>query len=164
MTLRRIHEYLDRIEEAVVDEVRPARRGVALLTPSLPLVWQLNALRVEDTTAGPADLVEEADRMLGDLGTRKLVPRRGARSPSDPAAHHHGVERLPALVMVRDRPPERRVAEKSGGEIDRRAAPRAWPRFGASSRLAGKRKPSTSWRPWTSVSIARRPRATSAHP
>jgi GNAT superfamily N-acetyltransferase len=122
MTLRRIHEYLDRIEEAVVDEIRPARCGVALLTPSLPLVWQLNALRVEDTTAGPADLVKEADRMLGDLGHRKLVvhdAELGRRLIRPLTATGWNVFRL--LVMVRDRPPERRVAEKSGAEIDRRA-------------------------------------------
>jgi GNAT superfamily N-acetyltransferase len=122
MTLRRILEYLDRIEEAVVDEVRPVRRGVALLTPSLPLVWQLNALRVEDTAAGPADLVEEADRVLGDLGHRKLVvhdAELGRRLIRPLTTTGWNVFRL--LVMVRDRPAERRVAERSGAEIDRRA-------------------------------------------
>ena len=42
-----------RTEEAVVDEVRPLPHGTALLTPSLPLVWQLNAVRVEDPAAEP---------------------------------------------------------------------------------------------------------------
>ena len=48
MTLERIVGYLRQTEEAIVDEVRPMRHATALLTPSLPLVWQLNAVRVED--------------------------------------------------------------------------------------------------------------------
>jgi GNAT superfamily N-acetyltransferase len=122
MSLRRILEYLDLIEEAVVDEVRPVRSGVALLTPSLPLVWQLNALRVDDTTAGPADLVKQADRVFGDLGHRKLVvhdAELGRRLIRPLTTTGWNVFRL--LVMVRDRPAERRVAEKSGAEVDRRA-------------------------------------------
>ena len=121
MTLARIRRFLDRLEERVVDEVRPARHGVALLTPSLPLVWQLNALRVEDPAAGPAALVEEADRALADLGHRKLVvhdAELGVRLARPLAATGWNVLRL--LVMVRDRPPERAVARGAGAEVDRR--------------------------------------------
>jgi len=121
MTLARIHAYLDRLEEAVVDEVRQGRHGVALLTPSLPLVWQLNALRVEDLAAGPAALVGEADRALADLGHRKLVvhdAELGGRLARPLAATGWNVLRL--LVMVRDRPPERGVARGAGAEVDRR--------------------------------------------
>jgi ribosomal protein S18 acetylase RimI-like enzyme len=121
MTLARIRGFLDRLEEDVVDEVHPARHGVALLTPSLPLVWQLNALRVEDPAAGPAALVEEADRALADLGHRKLVvhdAELGVRLARPLAATGWNVLRL--LVMVRDRPPERAVARGEGAEVDRR--------------------------------------------
>jgi ribosomal protein S18 acetylase RimI-like enzyme len=121
MTLARIHGYLDRLEEKVADEVRPARHGVALLTPSLPLVWQLNALRVEDPAAGPTALIEEADRELADLGHRKLVVHDaglGGRLARPLAATGWNVLRL--IVMVRDRPPERAVARGAGAEVDRR--------------------------------------------
>ena len=120
MSLARIQAYLDRLEEAVVDEVRPARHGVALLSPSLPLVWQLNALRVEDPTAGPEALVDEADRVLADLGHRKLVvhdAELGRRLTRPLAAAGWNAVRL--LVMVRDRAPERQVAEGAGAEVDR---------------------------------------------
>jgi GNAT superfamily N-acetyltransferase len=120
MTLARIHEYLDRLDEGVVDEVRPARHGVALLTPSLPLVWQLNALRVEDPAAGPAALVDEADRALAELGHRKLVvhdAELGRRLTRPLTATGWNVLRL--LVMVRDRAPERAVAQNAGAEVDR---------------------------------------------
>ena len=52
MSLDRIVAYLRRTEEAIVDEVRQLPHVTALLTPSLPLVWQLNAVRVEDPAAG----------------------------------------------------------------------------------------------------------------
>ena len=71
--LPRIVDYLRRTDEAIVDEVRPMRHGTALLTPSLPLVWQLNAVRVDDVTAGPEALVAAAEEALGDAGHRKLV-------------------------------------------------------------------------------------------
>jgi GNAT superfamily N-acetyltransferase len=121
MTLDRIHGYLDRVEEAVVDEVKPARHGRALLTPSLPLVWQLNALRVEDPDAHPEALAREAESVLGDLAHRKLVvhdARLGRRLERSLAAAGWNVLRL--LVMVRDRPPQRSVVDGAGGEVDRR--------------------------------------------
>lgn len=120
MTLARIHEYLDTLEDAVVDEVRPGRYGAALLTPSLPLVWQLNALRVEDPAAGPAELVDEADRELAELGHRKLVvhdAELGERLARPLAAIGWNVLRL--LVMVRARAPERAIPEGAGAEVDR---------------------------------------------
>ena len=40
MSLDRIIEYLRRTDAAIVDEVRPLGQATALLTPSLPLVWQ----------------------------------------------------------------------------------------------------------------------------
>ena len=73
MTLERIVAYLSRTEERIVDEVRPMGHVTALLTPSLPLVWQLNAVRVEDHGADVAELKASADRALGHAAHRKLV-------------------------------------------------------------------------------------------
>jgi ribosomal protein S18 acetylase RimI-like enzyme len=119
-SLERIVAYLRRTEEAVVDEVRPTEHGKALLTPSLPLVWQLNAVRVEDPGAAPEAVVAEADEVLGDAGHRKLVahdPDLGARLAPALAADGWNVYRL--LVMVRDRPPERSVRQGAGAEVGR---------------------------------------------
>jgi GNAT superfamily N-acetyltransferase len=118
--LRRITAHLRRADEAAVDEVVPTRHGKALLTPSLPLVWQLNAVRVEDPDAGPGELAAEAEEVLGDAGHRKLVvhdPAHGARLAPPFAGDGWNVYRL--LVMVRDRPRERPVPPGAGGEVDR---------------------------------------------
>jgi GNAT superfamily N-acetyltransferase len=118
--LRRITAHLRRADEAAVDEVVPTRHGQALLTPSLPLVWQLNAVRVEDPDAGPREVAAEAEEVLGDAGHRKLLvhdPSHGARLAPALAAGGWNVYRL--LVMVRDRPPERSLPPGAGGEVDR---------------------------------------------
>jgi ribosomal protein S18 acetylase RimI-like enzyme len=103
-----------------VDEVRPTRHGRALLTPSLPLVWQLNAVRIEDPDVTPQAAAAEAEAVLGEAGHRKLVlhdPDAGARIAPELAADGWNVFRL--LVLVRDRPPERPVEEGAGAEVDR---------------------------------------------
>jgi ribosomal protein S18 acetylase RimI-like enzyme len=51
--LSRAYEFLAAIDERTVDEVRPWSAGTALLTPSLPRVWDANYLRVEQS--GPLD-------------------------------------------------------------------------------------------------------------
>jgi GNAT superfamily N-acetyltransferase len=119
--LERILAYLRRSDEAVVDEVRPTEHGTALLTPSLPLVWQLNAVRAEDPGAGPDTMAAEAERALAHAGHRKLVAHDeelGAGLAPELAAAGWNVYRL--LVMVRDRPPGRRVRPGAGAEVDRK--------------------------------------------
>lgn len=120
MTLERIVDYLSRIEERIVDEVRPMGQVTALLTPSLPLVWQLNAVRVEDHGADVAELKASADRALGHAAHRKLVihdEKLGGRLAPLLAGEGWNVYRL--LVMVRDREPERTAAPGAGGEVQR---------------------------------------------
>jgi GNAT superfamily N-acetyltransferase len=116
----RILAHLRRVDEGAVDEVVPTDHGRALLTPSLPLVWALNAVSVEDTSAGAEALAEEAEEVLGHAGHRKLFvddPRQGARLAPALAADGWNVYRL--LVMVRDRAAERPFRPGSGAEVDR---------------------------------------------
>ena len=118
--LPRITAHLRRADEAAVDELVPTRHGKALLTPSLPLVWQLNAVRAEDPDAGPDELAAEAEEVLGNAGHRKLVVHdaaHGARLAPRLAADGWNVYRL--LVMVRDRPAELPVRQGAGAEVDR---------------------------------------------
>ena len=52
---------------------RRTAHGTALLTPSLPLVWQVNAIRVEDAGADADELAEEADEVQAAFAHRKVV-------------------------------------------------------------------------------------------
>jgi GNAT superfamily N-acetyltransferase len=136
--MERILGHLRRADEAAVDEVRPTAHGKALLTPSLPLVWALNAVIVEDPAAGPEALVAEAEEALGDAGHRKLLvddPQQGARLTPALAADGWNVYRL--LVMVRDRPAVRRATPGAGAEVDRET--------GASTLAAFRREQPFGW-------------------
>jgi GNAT superfamily N-acetyltransferase len=130
MTLDTIVSYLRRTEEAIVDEVRPLGGVTALLTPTLPLVWQLNAVRVEDPEASPAELITAAEDALPHVSHRKLVVHDqevGMRLA--PALSRAGWNVYRLLVMVRDRTPERSVAPGAGGEVDRASGARALAAF-----------------------------------
>jgi GNAT superfamily N-acetyltransferase len=130
MSLDRIVSYLRRTEEAIVDEVRPLRHATALLTPSLPLVWQLNAVRLEDGDAGPRELVAVAEEALGHASHRKLVvhdEELGARL--SPALSRDGWNVYRLLVMVRDHPPERTAAPDAAAEVDRDTGAKALAAF-----------------------------------
>jgi ribosomal protein S18 acetylase RimI-like enzyme len=130
MSFDRIVHFLRRVGEAVVDEVRPLDGATALLTPALPLVWELNAVRVEDRDAGAGVVIAAAEEALGHVSHRKLVVQdqeQGARLAPELSRSGWNVYRL--LVMVRDRPPERHVVPGVGGEVDRETGARALAAF-----------------------------------
>jgi GNAT superfamily N-acetyltransferase len=130
MSLERIVDYLRRTEEAIVDDVHAVAHGTALLTPSLPLVWQLNAVRVEELDAPADELLAVVEDALGHASHRKLVvhdEKAGARLAPLLANEGWNVYRL--LVMVRDRPSERSAAPGVGVEVDRATGARALAAF-----------------------------------
>jgi GNAT superfamily N-acetyltransferase len=136
--LDRIAAFLDASEEAVCDEARPSRSGTALLSPSLPRVWQLNALRVEDPGAGAEEVAAEADELLGELPHRQLfVPdaEHGARLAPPLARAGWNATRL--VVMVRRRDADRPAAPGLGAEVSRRAGAAALAAFRREQPLDG---------------------------
>jgi GNAT superfamily N-acetyltransferase len=119
-TLGRVKGFLHETGERVCDERRRTPHGVALLTPSLPLVWQLNAIRVDDPDPSPAALMAEADELLATVAHRKLVVHDealGARLAPALTAQGWNASRL--LVMVRRRPPDRPPEAGLAAEVSR---------------------------------------------
>lgn len=128
--IERVHAFLRAADERVCDELRAARHGTALVTEELPLVWALNALRVEDAGAGALELEREAERLQGHLGHRKLVvydERAGTALAPDLAARGWRVYRL--LVMARRRPSEKAVPADLAAEASRPVAAEALAAF-----------------------------------
>jgi GNAT superfamily N-acetyltransferase len=116
----RIHQFLRHSEEGVCDQVERTPHGTALLTPSLPLVWQVNAIRVEDPDASPKALAAEADAVQAGFGHRKLVVHDealGARLAKDFEKAGWNVFRV--LIMLRRREPDREPGPAAGGEVSR---------------------------------------------
>jgi ribosomal protein S18 acetylase RimI-like enzyme len=115
-----IRTFLRDTSERVCDETLRTDHGVAMLSPSLPLVWQLNALFVDDSAAGAVELAAEAEELQRGLGHRKLVvhdEELGARLAPDLAAEGWNVFRL--LIMVRRRPPDRGAEPGRAAEVSR---------------------------------------------
>jgi GNAT superfamily N-acetyltransferase len=119
-SLERIRRFLRETDEKVCDERRLTRSGLALITPSLPLVWQLNAIRIDDPQAEPAAVEAEAEELLAGFAHRKLVAHHedlGARLT--PALTARGWNATRLLVMVRRRPPDRPPEPGLGAEVSR---------------------------------------------
>ena len=118
--IERIHRYFRHAEEGVCDEVARTAHGTALLTPSLPLVWQVNAIRVEDPGASAPELAAEADEVMGAFDHRKFVvqdEKLGARLV--PGFEKLGWNVFRVLIMLRRRPPDRAPEPRAAGEVSR---------------------------------------------
>jgi GNAT superfamily N-acetyltransferase len=116
--LAQILHFLRRTEEAVCDEVLPTPHGAAMLTPSLPLVWQLNAIHVDDPETDAGALMREADEIQHGLAHRKLVvhdQELGERLA--PLLELEGWNVFRLLVMVQRRAPER--GGRAAAEVER---------------------------------------------
>jgi GNAT superfamily N-acetyltransferase len=121
--LQRTLRFLLATDELTADRTVPWERGTALVTPSLPDVWDSSYLRVE---RGPgldaAALAAAADRVLGGAGVRHRAAavtahEDAARLGGGLAARGWREERL--LVMVLRGTPRRRPGAPRVEEVDR---------------------------------------------
>ncbi len=115
-----IHRFLRHTDAALCDELVWTPHGTAMVTPTLPLVWQLNAIFVSDPEASPSALMVDAERFQGGLSHRKLVVHDdalGARLAPALSAEGWNVFRL--MVMVRRHEPDPRPSTAPAAEIGR---------------------------------------------
>lgn len=110
----------DTICAARCDRAEPFELGVAILTPSLPLVHDLNFLRVHEPAApvtGPA-LVAAAERLLGGAGLRfRCASLAGAGGPAAAEAlAAAGWEPAELVTMALRRAPDRPAPDRPRAE------------------------------------------------
>ena len=118
--IERIHRYFRYAEEGVCDEVAKTAHGTALLTPSLPLVWQVNAIRIEDPDTDADELAAEAEVIQAAFGHRKILAHDeevGARLA--PGFEKLGWNVFRVLIMIRRRPADQPPEPGTGGEVSR---------------------------------------------
>ena len=108
--LERSLAFLEAQKRAVADRSEAVEGGIALVTESLPRVWDLNLLVADpDTDAGARQLADEADRVYGaaGLGFRKVIVRdeaAGEELASGFAALGWTVESSAVMVHSGERP------------------------------------------------------------
>jgi predicted GNAT family acetyltransferase len=71
--LERAFAFEEALQDAAVDRVESIALGKALFTDSLPAVWSLNFLRVEDVGPSAEEIAGEAERLQGGLAHRRVT-------------------------------------------------------------------------------------------
>jgi GNAT superfamily N-acetyltransferase len=113
-----------RLLQAVADEVEELPFGLALRTPSLPAVHNLNRLQVVGPHPGltVTDLVAQLDAHVGAAFADVLVEDDATAARLEPAFRADGFETGRELVMIltggADRPPGDRVQEVGPDVLD----------------------------------------------
>ena len=128
----RIRAFLRATEDSVCDEARPTAHGTALITLSLPAVWQLNALRVEHGDAPAREVAAQAEELQAGLLHRKLlVPDENLGERLAPELNGMGWKATLLVVMALRRAADRPPVRGGGEEVDRRAGAAALAAFRA---------------------------------
>jgi GNAT superfamily N-acetyltransferase len=103
---------------ATADAVRPIEAGLVVSTPSLPMVWAVNQLRVAEASTF-ARLLDLADNQLAGFDYRQIAVEHQATGPGLEEAFRAAgwkVERDVVMVLSgpADRPAETDVVEDAG--------------------------------------------------
>jgi predicted GNAT family acetyltransferase len=112
----------DALLEAVAERIEPGPLGSAVFTDSLPMVWSLNLLRVEQVGASAEEIAAEAERLQGGAGLehrRVVIGDDSAGRALEEGFTALGWKPDVFLFMVPRREPARAVDTGSVVEIER---------------------------------------------
>jgi GNAT superfamily N-acetyltransferase len=122
--LARASAFEEALRAAAVERLVPFRFGMALFNDSLPRVWSLNVLRVDDPSARADELAAEAERVQGEAGLRHrrvLVTNAEAGQRLEPHFKELGWKTDAFLFMAPGRDPSRDIDTSAAAEVDREA-------------------------------------------
>jgi GNAT superfamily N-acetyltransferase len=122
--LKRAVSFEDALRERCAERIVPFRFGRALFNDTLPLVWDLNVLRIEEPDGATVEtLVAEADRLHGEAGhSHRRVAIGDDEAGSRLADGFHALGwRVDQFVVMGWRGPGERLADASATveEVDR---------------------------------------------
>jgi RimJ/RimL family protein N-acetyltransferase/ribosomal protein S18 acetylase RimI-like enzyme len=121
--LDRIHDFRQRLQEAVAERRVPSPHGIGLFCDSIPIVYDANYLRVE-TLAPAGELEAEADRLMERFWHRRVITdAEGDAIAKDFAAR--GWTQSTHLIMGHVREPDRVVDTSCVREVPFAALERA---------------------------------------
>jgi len=108
--------------EAVAERIEPTPLGRAVFTDSLPVVWSLNLLEVEQAGASAEEIAAEAERIQGSAGLehrRVVIREESAGRALEEGFTALGWKPDVFLFMVPRREPDRRVDTSGVVEVAR---------------------------------------------
>jgi predicted GNAT family acetyltransferase len=120
--LARAFAFEDALHDAAVDRVEPIPLGTALFTDSLPVVWSLNFLRIEEQSAAAEEIAAEAERLQGGAGLehrRVSIEDEAAGRALEPGFIGLGWKPDVFLFMVPRREPNRTIGTSEVVEVSR---------------------------------------------
>jgi RimJ/RimL family protein N-acetyltransferase/predicted GNAT family acetyltransferase len=113
--LDRIHDFRRRLQEAVAERRVPTPHGVGLFCDSLPVVYDVNYLRI-DRLAPAAELEAEADLLMQRFWHRRvIIDARGGKLAGEFA--ELGWTRSTHVIMAHRREPNRVVDTRHISEV-----------------------------------------------
>jgi GNAT superfamily N-acetyltransferase len=110
--LERASAFEERVRDACAERLVPSRLGTGVFNDSLPRVWSLNVLRVEQADAGAEEIAAEAERLQGEAGLahrRVLVSGQSAGRALEQGFAGLGWKTDAFLFMAHRREPARPV-------------------------------------------------------
>ena len=113
--LDRIHAFRRAIQDGAAERRVPLRFGTGLFCDSLPDVYDLNYVRVE-TSAPAAEIASAVELAMEPFFHRKVTLDEG-NAPTAGALAEAGWESAAHLVMVLQRPPDRRAPTRAVREV-----------------------------------------------
>ena len=118
--LERAIAFEETLLEAAVERIEPNPLGSAVFTDSLPLIWSLNHLRVDQANATADEIAAEAERLQAALQHRRVAIEDEASGRAlEPGFTELGWKPDVFLFMVPRRDPHRPVDTSDVVEVER---------------------------------------------
>ena len=116
MEAARIHDFRRRLQRDAADRTVDTPNGTAIITDSVPDVYDANYLSVESPLVGAGDLAAEAETVLEASHHCRVIIEDGAPGVADDFAQL-GFDRVTHLVLAHTAEPDKRIDTSAIREV-----------------------------------------------